>query len=57
MKALTPDFSLDVEGVEGVCPAGETHARQNIANGKIPLFSCENRVSAGTSTVSQGSSQ
>ena len=37
----SPDFSLEVDGVSGVCPAGERHAKQNIAEGKIPVFSCE----------------
>lgn len=41
MNAFSNDFSLAVEGVEGLCPAGETHAKQNIADGKTPLFSCE----------------
>ncbi len=37
----TPDFSLAVEGVKGVCPAGEVYAKQNISNKKVPVFSCE----------------
>ena len=37
----TPDFSLDVDAVKGVCPAGEVYARQKIAEKKIPVFSCE----------------
>lgn len=37
----SPDFSLEVDGIRGVCPAGERHAKQNIAEGKIPVFSCE----------------
>jgi uncharacterized metal-binding protein len=37
----SPDFSLEVDGVSGVCPAGERHAKQNIDEGKIPVFSCE----------------
>ncbi len=37
----TPDFSLDVEGVNGVCPAGERWAEQQIAESRIPVFSCE----------------
>lgn len=41
MKNATPDFSLEVEGVKGVCPAGEAHAKQNIIDKKIPVFSCE----------------
>jgi uncharacterized metal-binding protein len=41
MKASTPDFSLDVEAVEGHCSAGERHAAEAIANNKTPVFSCE----------------
>lgn len=41
MNNSTPDFSLAVEGVKGACPAGETYAKQNISNRKIPVFSCE----------------
>jgi uncharacterized metal-binding protein len=41
MNNSTPDFSLEVGGVEGKCPAGEKHALENIAAGKIPVLSCE----------------
>ena len=41
MKGGTPDFTLEVEGVRGVCPAGETSAKQTIAEEKIPVLSCE----------------
>jgi uncharacterized metal-binding protein len=34
-------FFLDVDGVKGLCPAGEKHAKENIAKGKIPILSCE----------------
>jgi uncharacterized metal-binding protein len=37
----SPDFSINVDGVKGSCPAGEAWAEQNLANGKIPVFSCE----------------
>ncbi len=37
----TPDFSVEVDGVEGVCPAGEAWAKQQIVEKKIPVFSCE----------------
>jgi uncharacterized metal-binding protein len=41
-KALSsPPFSLNVDGVKGVCPAGEKYAQENIAEGKIPVLSCE----------------
>ena len=41
MAKSSPDFSLEVEGVKGVCPAGERWANQKLAEGKIPVFSCE----------------
>jgi uncharacterized metal-binding protein len=37
----SPDFSLDVDGVKGLCPAGEKHAKEKISEGKIPVLSCE----------------
>ena len=41
MNDCTPDFSLDVEGVKGLCPAGEAYAKRNLAEKRIPVFSCE----------------
>jgi uncharacterized metal-binding protein len=41
LNAYTPDFSLAVDSVEGVCPAGEVYAKRQIAENKIPVFSCE----------------
>ncbi len=41
MAEYTPDFTLEVEGVKGLCPAGEVYAKQNIKEKKIPVFSCE----------------
>jgi uncharacterized metal-binding protein len=41
MNGYTPDFSLDVEGVKGFCPAGEVYAKQQIAKRTTPVFSCE----------------
>ena len=41
MDASTPDFSLEVQAVKGYCPAGEVYAKRNIAEQKIPVFSCE----------------
>ena len=41
MVGYTPDFTLDVEEVKGVCPAGEVYAKQTIAEKKIPVLSCE----------------
>src|SRR6266508_5292813 len=41
MVEYTSDFTLEVEGVKGVCPAGEVYAKRTIAEKKIPVFSCE----------------
>jgi uncharacterized metal-binding protein len=41
METYTPDFLLDVQGVKGFCPAGETYSTQQIAKKSIPVFSCE----------------
>jgi hypothetical protein len=41
MVQSSPDFTLDVEGVKGVCPAGEAYAKRMTAEKKIPVFSCE----------------
>ncbi len=41
MTQYTPDFTLEVEGIKGLCPAGEVYAKQSIAEKKIPVFSCE----------------
>lgn len=41
MDGYTPDFSLDVQGVKGFCPAGETYAKQQIEAKRIPVLSCE----------------
>src|SRR5512146_860302 len=41
MNAYTSDFSLEVQGVKGSCPVGETYAKQQIAKKTIPVLSCE----------------
>ncbi len=41
MEGRTQDFSLNVQGVTGLCPAGEAYARRQIAARKIPVLSCE----------------
>jgi uncharacterized metal-binding protein len=41
MGKTTRDFVLDVSEVTGHCPAGEVYAKQNIADKKIPVLSCE----------------
>ncbi len=41
MNAYTPDFSIEVQGVKGLCPAGETYAKEQIAKKTLPVLSCE----------------
>ena len=41
MKKVTEDFTLQVDGVKGVCPAGEAWAENQILQQKIPVLSCE----------------
>jgi uncharacterized metal-binding protein len=41
MKKFTKDFTLQVDGVVGLCPAGEAWAEQNIVDKKIPVLACE----------------
>lgn len=41
MNAYTPDYSLEVQGVKGLCPAGEIWAKQQIGKKTIPVLSCE----------------
>lgn len=41
MKKETEDFTLQVDGVKGVCPAGESWAEDKILHQKIPVLSCE----------------
>jgi hypothetical protein len=41
MQNYTPDFSLEVQGVKGYCPAGEVYAKRQIEIKTIPVMSCE----------------
>ena len=41
MDTYTADFSIDVQGVKGFCPAGERYAKDQIAKKTIPVLSCE----------------
>jgi len=41
MVEYTPEFTLEVQGVKGACSAGEVYAKQSMAAGKTPVFSCE----------------
>ena len=41
MEEYTPDYSLGVQGVKGLCPAGEGYAKAQMAAKRIPVLSCE----------------
>ncbi len=41
MNTVTKDFALQVDGVKGVCPAGDAWAEQQILQTKIPVLACE----------------
>ncbi len=41
MASSSPAISLNVDGLKGLCPAGEKFAQEKIAEGKIPVLSCE----------------
>ncbi len=41
METHTPDYSVQVQGVKGFCPAGEVYAKQQIEKKTIPVLSCE----------------
>ena len=41
MKKFTSDFTIQVDAVKGVCPAGEAWAEEKILQKKIPVISCE----------------
>ena len=41
MDNYTPDFSLNVQGVKGFCPAGEVYAKQQMDKRTTPVMSCE----------------
>ncbi len=41
MEQRTPDFSLDVQGIKGFCPAGDAYANEQIAAKRIPVLTCE----------------
>lgn len=47
MVAVTPDFSIKVDGVKGVCPAAEAWAQDKIANKRIPVLACESACIRG----------
>jgi len=41
MKKVSQDFTIQVDGVKGVCPAGEAWAEEQIRQKKIPVLACE----------------
>lgn len=41
MNNSTADFTIAVQGVQGVCPAGEKWAQRMTAGKRIPVLSCE----------------
>jgi len=41
MNTVTEDFVLRVDGVKGVCPAGEAWGEKQILQKKIPVLACE----------------
>lgn len=41
MTPSTPDFTLDIAGIAGTCPAGERYADGQIAARATPVLSCE----------------
>jgi uncharacterized metal-binding protein len=41
VNTSTRDFRLAVDGIAGVCPAGEAYAERNIAEKSTPVLACE----------------
>ncbi len=41
MKDQTENFTLQADGVKGLCPAGEAFAEDKILRKKIPVLACE----------------
>lgn len=41
MQGYTSDFSVNVQGVKGTCPAGEEYAKQQLASQNVPVLTCE----------------
>jgi len=41
MNDSVQQFSLEVDGVTGVCPVGEKWAKENISRKAIPVLACE----------------
>jgi uncharacterized metal-binding protein len=47
MKKVSEDFTLQVDGVKGVCPSAEAWAEQKILQKKIPVLACESACIRG----------
>lgn len=41
MERYTAGFSLDVQGVKGLCPTGDAYANRQMAAGTLPVLTCE----------------
>ncbi len=41
MATKTEDFTIQVDSVKGLCPAGEAWAEQQIRQERIPVLACE----------------
>jgi hypothetical protein len=41
MNTDTLDFSLEIQGTNQQCPTGEAYAKQQIAEKRLPVLSCE----------------
>lgn len=41
MKDSPSTFQIEVEAIQGICPAGERYAKEKIREGRIPVLSCE----------------
>ncbi|HET8944836.1 MAG TPA: putative zinc-binding protein [Dehalococcoidia bacterium] len=47
MAHETPNFSIHVDGVTGVCPAAERWAEDKLVNRRIPVLACESACIRG----------
>jgi uncharacterized metal-binding protein len=47
MKKTTEDFTVQVDDINGVCPAGEAWAEKQILQKKIPVLACESACIRG----------
>ena len=54
MKKVSADFTLQVDGVKGVCPAAEVWAEDKILQKKIPVLACESACIRGDIATASG---